>query len=315
MNQIVSNLQIDRLQLAPYFPIGTILHYAGQTAPQGWLVADGSLLLKANFPDLFSVLGVVFGGDGITTFGLPNLLGEFIRGYDKGRGVDTGRAFGSEQLDQLQGHAHTIFIRQQNTNALFDHADAGYNGSVGSDTTTGIASDGTNGTPRTGAETRPRNVALLPIIKAVNNIGFDPTTQGANAALLNGLTSASFALIGGQTSQVFQAAYGVNPNEAVVMGQFAGSPSGGWQKLPSGLIIQYGSALNNGSPRTITFPIAFPNGCNSVVVTMYGGGSSLNLTFGLTDVGWNKTGFTGYMYANNAVSTLAYNGLYIAIGY
>lgn len=100
-------------------------------------------------------------GDGSTTFTLPDLRGEFLRGWDDSRAVDANRAFGASQTDQIQGHEHTQ-IWSSGTNGTTTSG-SGRNPSSGP--TSGIVTNGTNGTPRTGAETRPRNVAMLACIK------------------------------------------------------------------------------------------------------------------------------------------------------
>lgn len=94
-------------------------------------------------------------GDGTTTFNLPDLRGEFIRGWDDGRGVDTGRSFGSWQVDMFKSHNHN----QQD----------GLINTVAGSSAFGLSS--VNGSPALvtsntgGIETRPRNVALLACIK------------------------------------------------------------------------------------------------------------------------------------------------------
>lgn len=96
-----------------------------------------------------------------STFNVPNTLGEFIRGWDGGRGVDADRAFGSGQLDAMQGHVHA----QSSTLSVPGGIGAGSNYGFGTPTNTGTPiSDGTNGTPRLATETRPRSVAKLPCI-------------------------------------------------------------------------------------------------------------------------------------------------------
>jgi len=80
-------------------PVGTVNYFARQLPPEGWLLCDGREVSRDVFADLFNMLGNSFGtGDGKTTFNLPDLRGEFIRGLDKGRGVDDGRVFGSSQI-------------------------------------------------------------------------------------------------------------------------------------------------------------------------------------------------------------------------
>lgn len=84
-------------------PSGAVMTFAMNTAPTGWLKANGAAVSRTTYAALFSAIGTTFGvGNGSTTFNLPDLRGEFMRGWDDGRGVDSGRAFGSAQLDQMQ---------------------------------------------------------------------------------------------------------------------------------------------------------------------------------------------------------------------
>jgi hypothetical protein len=84
-------------------PPGTVLFVAMNTAPSGYLKANGAAVSRSTYAALFAAIGTTFGaGNGSTTFNLPDLRGEFPRGWDDGRGVDSGRAFGSAQLDQMQ---------------------------------------------------------------------------------------------------------------------------------------------------------------------------------------------------------------------
>ncbi|MDR3560757.1 MAG: phage tail protein [Negativicutes bacterium] len=147
---------------------GAVQYFAMPTAPSGWLVADGSAVLRTEYAALFAAIGSTFGtGDGSTTFNLPDLRGEFVRGIDKGRGVDSGRVFGSEQADAVQGHGHNLLY--QNTGsvggALDVTLDTTAQTGILANKATDLISDGSNGTPRVAAETRPRNIALLACIK------------------------------------------------------------------------------------------------------------------------------------------------------
>lgn len=83
------------------------IHYTRSTAPDGWLVADGAVVSRSAYAALFAAIGTTFGvGDGATTFGIPDLRGEFIRGLDNGRGVDAARTLGSSQAQAIQSHSH-----------------------------------------------------------------------------------------------------------------------------------------------------------------------------------------------------------------
>jgi phage-related tail fiber protein len=131
--------------------------FARNTAPTGWLKANGAAVSRATYADLFAAIGTVFGvGDGATTFNLPDLRGEFIRGWDDARGVDTGRAFGSAQAHAFFAHSHNM----PNSGAV----SAGVLGNLGSSQVSGTASS-SNTDSVGGTETRPRNVALLACIK------------------------------------------------------------------------------------------------------------------------------------------------------
>lgn len=77
---------------------GLVFMFAGTSAPVGSLKCNGALVSRTTYARLFSVIGTYYGpGDGSTTFQLPDLRGEFIRGWDDWRGVDSGRTLGSAQ--------------------------------------------------------------------------------------------------------------------------------------------------------------------------------------------------------------------------
>lgn len=148
---------------------GQIAYFATQNAPDGWLKANGALLSRANFSNLFASIGTIYGaGDGATTFQLPDLRGEFIRAFDDGRGVDTSRSFGSLQSDEFGAHEHTVTgptghthateFGQTNVSAVFSYIPDSVYGSGGYIDIWRAASTG-------GSETRPRNVAMLACIK------------------------------------------------------------------------------------------------------------------------------------------------------
>lgn len=101
-------------------------------------------------------------GDGSTTFNVPDLRGEFVRGWDDSRAVDSNRSFGAAQLDAFQGHKHQG-LRTSFLNAGI--AGGGNDTTSTSGTTDGSELATTFGTPRTATETRPRNVALMYCIK------------------------------------------------------------------------------------------------------------------------------------------------------
>lgn len=163
-------------------PAGTVIYSARTTAPTGYLAANGAAVSRTTYATLFSAIGTVYGvGDGSTTFNLPDLRGEFVRGWDGGRGVDSGRAMGSAQAEALTSHSHTgstgdAGAHSHGTNFSFIvRGDAGGNETPGGGGRGTYQNIGINGVgdhahsfttnPTGGTETRPRNIALLGCIK------------------------------------------------------------------------------------------------------------------------------------------------------
>lgn len=148
---------------AGLMPVGAVIHIASNTAPVGYLKANGALLSRVAYASLFAIIGTAFGvGDGSTTFALPDLRGEFLRGLDDSRGVDSGRSLGTPQGGMSQINPG-VMVRS----GSFSGSDGTHDAS-GVSTTANIndlnaAPHGSTGS--TYPETRPRNIALLACIK------------------------------------------------------------------------------------------------------------------------------------------------------
>tara|TARA_Y100001970_G_scaffold229407_1_gene284555 strand:+ start:11535 stop:12584 length:1050 start_codon:yes stop_codon:yes gene_type:complete len=147
-------------------PTGSVFCMATSTVPAGYLECDGSEHEKdGTYNALFLVIGTTWGENG-TKFKLPDLRGEFVRGWDHGKGTDSGRAVGSggHQSDQNKSHNHDFFPSSSSgqpagwggDNASFA-GDTGTESSV-HDVAGKIATSG-------GTETRPRNFAMMYVIK------------------------------------------------------------------------------------------------------------------------------------------------------
>lgn len=90
---------------AGFLPIGSVIAYGGSTVPADgdWLECDGTEIAISSYPDLYAVVGTIFGTPvDPLKFKLPDLRGEFVRGWDHGRDVDEDRALGSWQLYSTQ---------------------------------------------------------------------------------------------------------------------------------------------------------------------------------------------------------------------
>jgi microcystin-dependent protein len=94
--------------------IGQIMPVGFNFAPRGWAMCDGALLSIASYTAVFSLLGTTFGGDGRTTFGLPDLRGRSIVHVGSGPGLDTiswGEKAGNYQTqlntNHIPAHSHT----------------------------------------------------------------------------------------------------------------------------------------------------------------------------------------------------------------
>ncbi len=94
--------------------IGESRMFTFNTVPAGYLLEDGSAVSRSTYAALFRVIGTTWGaGNGSTTFNLPDSRGEFLRGFDRGRGVDSGRAFTAAQASQNLIHGHTGYTDSQ----------------------------------------------------------------------------------------------------------------------------------------------------------------------------------------------------------
>jgi hypothetical protein len=101
----INGVPFDGTQDINATPAGAVMYFARDWAPTGWLKANGAAVSRTAYASLFAVLGTYYGaGDGATTFNLPDLRGEFIRAYDDGRGVDSGRWLGRWQVGTPISH-------------------------------------------------------------------------------------------------------------------------------------------------------------------------------------------------------------------
>ena len=81
----------------PVLPTGSVIPFAGKTAPTGWRMCQGQAVSRTTYAQLFSVIGTTFGsGDGSTTFNLPDLRGRVAVGVDSD--ANLGKVEGSDSV-------------------------------------------------------------------------------------------------------------------------------------------------------------------------------------------------------------------------
>ena len=146
--------------VAPYvfegLPAGAMQMFFMNTAPAGWLAADGSLVSRTTYAALFAAIGTLYGaGDGSTTFQLPDMRGYFARASGTNADGTAAGTFGAKQADSNLAHTHA-------TGSIASGSVAGSawgnNAPLNSGFATATQSSG-------GTESRPKNIALLCCIK------------------------------------------------------------------------------------------------------------------------------------------------------
>ena len=125
-------------------PTGSIIMWGTSTLPEGYIECNGQS--TASFPALAALYGS----------NVPDLRGEFVRGWDNGKGTDTGRALLSTQDDEFESHSHFYGANTVGTGG--SGRQVPYSITPNGNWRTGTTSTG-------GTETRPRNIALMYIIK------------------------------------------------------------------------------------------------------------------------------------------------------
>lgn len=110
------------LQIIAEAEVGEVFTVAMDTPPPGSIKANGTALSRTAYARLFAKIGTRYGaGDGVNTFNLPDPRGKYVRIWDDGRGVDPGRALGSDQADAIRSHTLT-----GSTNAAGAHTPTAY---------------------------------------------------------------------------------------------------------------------------------------------------------------------------------------------
>jgi len=175
-------------------PSGAVFCIAVASVPSGYLECNGATVSRTTYAALFAVIGTQYGSTNSSNFKVPDLRGEFVRGFDNGRGVDSGRSVASSQSAQNQSHNHSAsatstagahshalnyqrkHVEDTGTAAVTDIRREGGDGDGGSqnftnNTNSGFMNNATVSVSTSvsignqGSEARPRNIAMMYVIK------------------------------------------------------------------------------------------------------------------------------------------------------
>jgi microcystin-dependent protein len=157
--------------VASAVPVGTVFSFAGNTVPTNFLECAGQQLLRTSYTALDTAIAQLYGtytngagAAGTTHLRLPDLRGEFIRGFDNGRGIDVGRVLGSAQGFATEDHTHEMEYQINGNTPNTGSGDRVTSLGIGG---AGLAYSEGMHTGTAAAETRPRNVAMKYIIKVL----------------------------------------------------------------------------------------------------------------------------------------------------
>jgi microcystin-dependent protein len=152
----------DKIASGAGIPAGAVMSFAMNSAPAGWLAANGTAVSRSTYAALFTAIGTTYGaGNGSTTFTLPDLRGYFVRGSGTNSDGTAAGTFAAKQADALKTHTHPY---EKNVNTL----NAALGATAFNQVWNGFNGNGSNtGNPSTGTstETRPKNIAMLYCIK------------------------------------------------------------------------------------------------------------------------------------------------------
>ncbi|EJX7504601.1 tail fiber protein [Escherichia coli] len=146
-------------------PVGVPVPWPSATPPTGWIKCNGAPFSAEEYPELAKVYPALK---------LPDLRGEFIRGWDDGRGVDSGRVVLTGQSQSVQQHTHDLAMAYSSETAYRDRLGATPDSDmipikdmINATTFNGSGWVYLKANGSTGAETRPRNLAFNYIVRAV----------------------------------------------------------------------------------------------------------------------------------------------------
>jgi phage-related tail fiber protein len=331
---------------ASALPVGATVAFPLDKVAPGFLELDGSVKSIAVYPDLAAFLGTAFnkGDEGAGNFRLPESRGEFLRGWDHGRGTDAGRAIGSWQKATLtatdvvtpaglgiqaaaagwkhnadgSGAAHLLVGGDVVSAAQYVGAGISVVDPASSSAAVYLTDDAqyTRGT-LVGA--RPRNLAVMWCIKAWNA----PINQGnIDIVALSALATQATEVKLGTAKIATQALTDAGVDDGTIVtpkklrfGFQIGLGTNGYIAFPSwlgGLVLQWGSTvlINSGSSVSVPMPLEFPNAILNAFVSVNGSGNFTAALCGAVSA-TSKTAITVYHFSGGGGAA---NYRWLAVG-
>jgi phage-related tail fiber protein len=313
---------------ASSLPLGAVVAFPKTAVPPGFLEIDGSVQSIATYPDLYAYLGPTFnaGGEGAGNFRLPESRGEFLRGWDHGRGVDGGRTIGSYQVDTLQNITGMFdgYLDITTASGAFtlNNFSASINPLNQKGAYHGVNFDASK-VVRTSAETRPRNLAVLWCIKAWNA----PINQGnIDIAALQALAVQATEINRGTAKVATQAFTDAGADDTTIVtpkklcwGFQILKAANGYVVFPTwlgGLIIQWGYSTIPLGATVVPFPLSYPNACFGIQATPFnvsGAADVIEYTALPTKTGFTAVGVSSGV--TGAPAQTATNFFWFSIGH
>ncbi|EIS3740774.1 phage tail protein [Aeromonas hydrophila] len=154
--------------------VGEIRMFAGNYAPENWALCNGALLSISNYQALYSLLGTLYGGNGSTTFGLPDYRGRLLVGQGSGTGLSPRtltQTFGTEtvtmQPENTAPHSHAFWVSTNDAESASPSPSTAPNGMTfgkftGAGIITGLYSAGTGTSATVAMNPQFLDSALIP---------------------------------------------------------------------------------------------------------------------------------------------------------
>ena len=258
-------------------PIGSIIMFAGETIPTGWLICDGDTLNEEEYPELYDVIGYTYGGSGLD-FNLPDFRGKSAFGYHD---METGM-YPLGNTGGTKSHTHQYGFQTNGWYGTLTEGFALWNGNSES----WINSSGGAGTKsittRGGTDTATNNPALLRAVTDTSSSGTLPPYLVVNYIIKATNTTPTMASVVNATNNSTEDTYSCDFINKIVTGSHNNTYDIGYVKLPGNIAICYGRywpsdtikvPAGSGAYIDINLPINMVAQQYTVIISKFAGGN------------------------------------------